>query len=476
MKNIKFVTIIILLLINLVNISAQKLTAEDHYKYWYYRYRLVNEFLIPGLATQNCVASGLSIPAGAALHYKETDTHLKLRWTDNPASGLGYYIGILATELKLLYLYNQPYTNTQQELYYAMKAYERIDINCECLFDYPDNTAGGLNGLFARDDVPVNFMKDNGGHTNFRDINCYSDEVESIYKKYNEHVILDQENQVLETYYPSGEELQGLFTGFGLLVTALLDCPAEVVIYNNYRFIEEAIKHTQRFMDRMQNNDWIGYLHPEDNEIYAYGDQLLKEMIAYGWASAADFICSVKPYYVPLNINPYRHYCSDFPYITPLEDIFLAYLNGPFTAIEVIAKLYDGTLFHDNLMDYQAFAWMLRGNPESHFVGWESIGETLNDFCLWGIDIPYLNLDDPQKPIIIPYNLKGNTHFVTSQYAFAAIGNSWVDVYNNDEDITYESLINYTDEANMDIYPLLNLYLHNKNKNANVLRTKIINE
>lgn len=478
MKKILYTAFVLLLF--QTGFFAQKISLKEHNKYWYYRHRLLEEFVITGEAPSSCTPSGLSIPALNAEYWCGNNTKLNLNWTDNPVRGLGYYIGVLATELKLLYLYGQPYTNTQQELYYAMKAYERLDYNCECKFPFPLIESPGMtNGLFCRDDVPRDFMANSGGHADFRIANNYADSISSIYKKYQMNVEDSGKSALEETYYPSGEELSGLLTGFALIVIALADCPASVVIYNNYRFIDNAILNTQRFMDYVRADGWEGRL--TNDLVYKFGADLLSEMNAYGWAKAADFICDPnRTYAVSLTINPDRHYGADFPYITPLDEIFYGLLGLPFNGINIISKLCDGTLSHDMLMDYQKFCWMLRGDPDSHFLGVQNIGQHLNDFILYGTDVPIflpeiLNVSCDYQVNKYICHKRGNIQYAISPYAFAAIGNSWKDVYNNDNDITFESLVSYTTEDHWEYYPLLNLYLHNKVKDANILRRNMVN-
>src|SRR3989304_2206040 len=140
--------ICVIIILNFTNMVAQKITWKEHTKYWYYRARLLDEFVITGLAGNYCEASGLSIPAQGVGYYQGSSTTLKMGWGDNVLCDLGMYIGVLATELRLLYQYGQPYAATQQELYYAMMAYERLDRNAEYLYledsGYPGGPAARL--------------------------------------------------------------------------------------------------------------------------------------------------------------------------------------------------------------------------------------------------------------------------------------------------------------------------------------------
>ena len=107
-------------------------------KYWIYRDRLLNEFMIgigPG--------TGYSIPATAR------DTmEGSLWWTDCTIEH-GQYIGVLATEYKWLALEGEDTGETIRELYYALYALNRLDYFAEAYF----GGTRSLNGFFIRDDV-----------------------------------------------------------------------------------------------------------------------------------------------------------------------------------------------------------------------------------------------------------------------------------------------------------------------------------
>lgn len=130
--------------------SAQT-PAQNHDKYWYYRYRLINNFLLVG----DC--QGCSIPAyrrglGNNKHAGEE----VLDWGDG--QDLGWYIGILATEYGLLIKHNQDASGTKKELFYALEAFNRLDYNAEVYwtppYNAPNPSNGSYNGFFIRDDVP----------------------------------------------------------------------------------------------------------------------------------------------------------------------------------------------------------------------------------------------------------------------------------------------------------------------------------
>ncbi len=120
-------------------------------KYWRFRERLKN-FVVPG----DCF--GCSLPAA-----KRSGTDF-IDWSDATIH-LGYYIGMLATEHKLLTLHNQSpqrIQETEKELFYAIEAINRLDLWAEYRWEEYElgiNHNGqpppmsDLNGFFIRDDI-----------------------------------------------------------------------------------------------------------------------------------------------------------------------------------------------------------------------------------------------------------------------------------------------------------------------------------
>ena len=175
MKQIKILIIIIAGLVPAICFS-QGSPEGNLQKYWKYRERLKN-FVVVG----NC--QGCSSPATARdiTTDEYNNTYNGPGWSD-ATDHLGYYIGMLATEYKLLYdqinLSNDPNGNnstqlqeTKKELYYALEKFNTLDCWAEWL--WTNNYAGvtvpymnecltedygtykkSLNGFFVRDDIP----------------------------------------------------------------------------------------------------------------------------------------------------------------------------------------------------------------------------------------------------------------------------------------------------------------------------------
>jgi hypothetical protein len=142
-------------------------------KYWFYRYRLINDFMKIG---PNC---GESLPfAERKANYWNTVFDSSLYTGGEVPIHLGDYIGALATEHRLLANNLLSTTRTDYELGLALNAFERMDRNAEQYtlqfynYNFYDtlNCAladQSLNGYFIRDDVPyTRFIPQNWNHFN----------------------------------------------------------------------------------------------------------------------------------------------------------------------------------------------------------------------------------------------------------------------------------------------------------------------
>jgi hypothetical protein len=162
-SNFLFSTIylIIILLQSNLDLVAQTNNTDEVIlqKYWYYRWRLQNDFVKVGEGT------GHSIPIQSR----------KGIWWVNDIEVVdatiyqGFYLGILATEYRLLLNNNRldDAEKTKSELYYAIKAYERLDKFGEEMF----GLEGFIDGYVARDDVPCDFIDSISNPENYAHFN-----------------------------------------------------------------------------------------------------------------------------------------------------------------------------------------------------------------------------------------------------------------------------------------------------------------
>lgn len=123
---------------------------QNHRKYWYYRFRLLNDFVKHGFAQgESMVASQHGFRSGKNF----------LKFGDQTVK-IGFYLGVLATEYELLSSNNQSTQQTVEEIYYVLSALNRLDLNAESRYRPGSNNQtpasplpGDLNGFFCRDDV-----------------------------------------------------------------------------------------------------------------------------------------------------------------------------------------------------------------------------------------------------------------------------------------------------------------------------------
>lgn len=144
--------ILIILSFSLYNSYSQNYSSNLQ-KYWWYRYRLVNDFMKVGLDFGESIPAELRSYSGA-----EAVTQAHVHWGD-ATQKIGNYLVLLATKY---------------ELYCAIKALDRIDLymesHCRDFALTEDNnnlnpvTSGSLpykndlNGFLGRDDVPRKFI------------------------------------------------------------------------------------------------------------------------------------------------------------------------------------------------------------------------------------------------------------------------------------------------------------------------------
>jgi hypothetical protein len=119
--------IVLLILINSAFCELYCQNAESNFnKYWFYRDRLKKRFLIEGIKQ----SESLIAPRIEHKDIGTTDEAYLYHYGDQTIQ-MGWYLGVLATEYRLLANHSQPTANTERELYHAMKAFERLDLNAE---------------------------------------------------------------------------------------------------------------------------------------------------------------------------------------------------------------------------------------------------------------------------------------------------------------------------------------------------------
>jgi len=131
----------------------------NHQKYWYYRWRLRTHFMKLGLEQGETMILN---------QRSDTNWMGNLIWGDQTMN-LGWYLTILSTEYHQLASNQQNTDQTVKEIYHALWAINRLDLNVESQFRQgftgePNPTVDDLNGFIARDDVDQEFYTNNLEH------------------------------------------------------------------------------------------------------------------------------------------------------------------------------------------------------------------------------------------------------------------------------------------------------------------------
>lgn len=135
--------------------------SGDLSKYWYYRWRMRNDFMVMGEGPGKSIVAEQRIPESNEL----------IKWADGTIMH-GYYLSMLAIEHKILSDMGrtEDLKNNERELYFAIKAFERLDSWSESIFSaqsigenigydqWDTRLRPDVNGFFMRDDVPPNFL------------------------------------------------------------------------------------------------------------------------------------------------------------------------------------------------------------------------------------------------------------------------------------------------------------------------------
>ncbi|MDF2456829.1 MAG: hypothetical protein K0R51_2822 [Cytophagaceae bacterium] len=261
---------------------ASHVPAADHKalqdKYWFYRHRLKTEFLKIGTAPIG-QPSGYGIPACQAYKAKDDMLHF-----GDGTSFLGNYIGVLATEYLLLSRSGASADELnllKEELYSAMKAYERLDYNAEIIVPpHKDTSTAVLNGFFLRDDIDVNTYL-----TDFTTPQDPAGELKTLVSDYSAAKDSDPcDSDALR--FPTVDQISNLLVGFALVVKCMgeetYQASAEL-----YPFKEKAKAYTHTIMTYMKE---VNYLikHPTEGCAVRYNEG--GYLLAYGLAHAAQAI------------------------------------------------------------------------------------------------------------------------------------------------------------------------------------------
>ncbi|MBK9286054.1 MAG: T9SS type A sorting domain-containing protein [Sphingobacteriaceae bacterium] len=162
-------------LLTLIGIGQNDL--ENHKKYWYYKSRLNNDFILVGNTPtnqNNNAGHGESMPFNERIpsSIAPWDSLVPDLKSGDEAARLGIYLSVLSTEYRLLKNNNannkqiDAINRVKHEIFCALNAINRIDYYAEEQL-WP-NATPNLNGFFIRGDHPKDFVINNYEHFNYR--------------------------------------------------------------------------------------------------------------------------------------------------------------------------------------------------------------------------------------------------------------------------------------------------------------------
>ncbi len=453
----------------------------DQAKYWHYRQKLISDMLVMGYngsipatftpSTGNFGGCGLSIPCYWRYDQKDATTGIPtnhINWGDG-TSQLGWYIAVLATELKLLYDNNQNWAPTQYELFCALKAYERMDENCEAIA-YPLSATNdrsdpkNLNGFFLRDDVDANLLNNVNQPALMAKYQAWSSDLSGSQVGTLNPDQSNNENTIGSNTYPSQDQVAYLFMGFALVNKCLSSLPQNVYYYTPptpgstpVNLINLAQGYTTKIANFFTVNSCSPYIgcYPGTQQTYPNSDALVAvgslSGTAYAFSYAADHILS-NPLGVDINNGAtYMNYESNnddcnAPLDAGGSNNIGGYLGD---AGNCVVDLLEGA--SDIINDLTAWTGLV--NPVVNYLS--SI-----EYRWWCTPFFMSKVNWPNK----------HDYTVSLTLCFAAVGNTAFLHFDGGNDV-FPDLQGYATTYNMPIYALLNHYLYSQDDDRDLLAT-----
>lgn len=235
----KIILILFCMAYNFANAQQSNLV-----KYWQYRNRLDNQFLVKGIESPCQNYGGLSVPISERNNNGKSVNHVKF---GDDLKDLGWYVGVLSTEFLLLSAGND-YVGARKsldDLYMAMKAIERFDTKAEWLaMPKQMGSCTSQNGFLVRDEVGNAYFTNN-----FKKLfpNFIGTPVQGT--NYN----TDLTDNDPENHF-STDHIMSILMGYALVRRCI---PPQLSHSSGYNFYTESYQFTNRIMNRMSSNNWI---------------------------------------------------------------------------------------------------------------------------------------------------------------------------------------------------------------------------
>jgi hypothetical protein len=248
---------IILFLIIILNLNTILFAQSLEDKYEHYRERL-QYFVVPGLEEgQSLVA------AGRLISITKDKEHLTF---SDQATHLGYYMGVLSTEIYIKEREKEDFSSSLLELYYAMEAYRRLDESESKLQWSGKDFSDTLDGLFLRMDVPEDFISSYNKKLN----KGLKDKVNIINTDAEKYTIgsmnwVSSNRRALDEHMDimSQDQAIGVLMGFAIVKKAMPDKAFHITdehgksVCDSYNFHRKAIKYASLIIEYIAKDKWI---------------------------------------------------------------------------------------------------------------------------------------------------------------------------------------------------------------------------
>lgn len=244
-------------------------------KYWKFRHDFLEDFVKIGPNQGESLPAGYLLPLACRDNiggdgtepsdYKYSE-YGEMHWGDGTIRQ-GHYLGLLATEYALKKQAGMDLTGIQTELYYALNALNRLDLNAERALDdiygdslfYDQFTWENLeNGFMLREDVGEDFCLNFESSMNFRCTNSAYYENNNAAKINKPEEYLTTKSRTSYQNVPSLDQITSLVIGI-LLIDKLVD---DIAVQprpsdKGFKLKSEAIAIFDRILTYASERNWI---------------------------------------------------------------------------------------------------------------------------------------------------------------------------------------------------------------------------
>lgn len=270
-----------IILIIFINKTYAQSPEQNLIKYWYYKNKLLTEFI-----TSVSDQPGGSLPASIKNQkyiWVGSDFEAEVKWGDGTID-LAYYIAALVLEYKLLNVNGQSTYNTEKELYYAIEAINRLDLNADSYFSTPQQN--WLNGFIIRSDIGYLQSQDDvkdelNSHNPLMKVNAVKSE--AIYGANNLLAIRDRLSQWQNGTYPGSifqlmHEIHQQETEYG----GNAESQDQIIhLLVGLAFAIKLLPPNLQFVEHQSNGDFVKYFEDGEPKFVIEAKNIFNRLVNY---------------------------------------------------------------------------------------------------------------------------------------------------------------------------------------------------